>query len=548
MVDGEGIGCRISHFTLHTSMSIHKLVGFLALIGAALLAGCGGSGGSDTPSVTIRDGYVYMAGGAVEGLTYTTETQSGITGPRGQFKYQAGETVVFKVGNQALTAYKIKLSAPLPLTHFEILGTRNPNATVIQNLSVLLHFLDDDGNIADGIKLSTSKLNIANRVNDALQAETYLSALATEAAKAQMTLPDLGVVLSRSTAQMKSDGITIAPYAYGSASFNEFNSVITLSAVGSADANSDTLTYNWTIDSRPKSSNAVIVNPTSSAPTLVVDAYDEPYIFRLTVTDSTGSSVGTGLSGVTQVTATVSRNPISGVYTQTVDANTRQVAVITDTGEFWGYALSNTANRSRRFMGPMARTSDSLPQYAVSSLNYQTTQLCNPPCADRIDLTANFSSPRSIAITNDWANSFLFESLAPAQLTAATLSDRPMLIANLAGTYREKDSAPDSKDWKITAKGEFNFYKSLNNKSTLCAIGQIAIDKDGQVLNRQGFVTRYTVPVSIEFKDECDENFDVGTTSTGYFLPDPTLGNAGFSFLGRNASGSRMFLRHFIKQ
>lgn len=529
-------------------MSIHKFLGFIAFIGGAFLTGCGGGGGSDAPTVTIKDGYVYMAGGAVEGLTYSTETQSGTTGPRGQFKYQSGETVVFKVGNQTLTAYKIKLNTPLPLTHFDILGTRNPNAPVIQNLSVLLHFLDDDGDIADGIKLSTSKLNIANRVNDALQAETYLSALATEAAKAQMILPDLGVVLSRSTAQMKSNGITIAPYAYGSASFNEFNSVITLSAVGSADANSDTLTYNWTIESRPKSSSAVIVNPTSSAPTLVVDAFDEPYIFRLTVTDSTGSSVGTGLSGVTQVTATVSRNPISGVYTQMVDANTSQIAIITDTGEIWGYALSKSANRSRRFSGPLARTSNSLPQYAATPLSYQTTQTCNPPCADRIDLTANFSSPRSITITNDWANSFLFESSVSTQLTAATLSDKPILIANLAGTYREKDSAPYSKDWKITAKGEFNFYKNLNNKSTLCAIGQIAIDKDGQVLNRQGFVTRYTVPISIEFKDECDENFDVGTISTGYFIPDPTLGNVGFSFLGKNAAGSRMFLRHFIKQ
>ncbi|OYU32179.1 MAG: hypothetical protein CFE39_04300 [Comamonadaceae bacterium PBBC2] len=522
-------------------MFINKLAGFFAFFGVCLLAGCGG-GGSDTPSASTRDGYVYMAGGFVEGLSYSTETQSGTTGPRGQFKYQTGETVVFKVGNQALAAYKIKLNAPLPLTHFEILGTRNPNATAIQNLSVLLHMLDEDGVISNGIKLSATKLTVANRVNAALQAETYLSALAAEAAKAQIAVPDLGSVLSRSTAQMKADGVSIAPYAFGSASFNEFNSIITLSAVGSADANSDPLTYNWTIDSRPKSSNAVIANPTSSAPTLVVDAFDEPYIFRLTVTDSGG------LNTVTQVTVSVSRNPIAGVYTQTLDANTRQVVAITDTSEIWGYALSNSANRSRRFMGPMARTSDSLPQYAVSSLNYQTTQLCNPPCADRIDLTANFSSPRSIAITNDWANSFLFESLAPAQLTAATLSDRPMLIANLAGTYREKDSAPDSKDWKITAKGEFNFYKSLNNKSTLCAIGQIAIDKDGQVLNRQGFVTRYTVPVSIEFKDECDENFDVGTTSTGYFLPDPTLGNAGFSFLGKNASGSRMFLRHFIKQ
>jgi hypothetical protein len=156
--------------------------------------------------------------------------------------------------------------------------------------------------------------------------------------------------------------------------------------------------------------------------------------------------------------------------------------------------------------------------------------------------------PPSIAITNDWANSFLFDAAGPVQLTAANLSNQPILVTSLVGTYREKDSAPDSKDWKITAKGELNFYKTLENKSTLCAIGQISLDRLGQVLNRQGFVTRHIVPVSIEFKDECDENFDKGISFTGYFVPDPTLGAAGYTFIGKNTAGNRYFLRHFIKQ
>jgi len=534
-------------FTPHICMYFNKFVCFLAIMGACLLQGCGG-GGSDAPVSNVKVAYVYMAGGFVEGLTYSTETQSGTTGPRGLFNYQQGETVTFKVGNQTLTPYKIKLSAPLPLTHFDILGTRNPNATVIQNLSVLLHMLDEDGDITNGIKLSDTKLAAANRVTDALQAESYLSALAVEATKAQIEIPNLGSVLSMSTAQMKVDGVSVAPYAFGSASFNEFNGVITLSAAGSADANSDNLTYNWTFASRPKSSSAVIVNPTGSSPTMVVDAFDEPYIFRLTVTDSGGLN-----SVSAPVSITVARNPIAGVYTQVLDENTRQVVAITDTGELWGYALSNTPNRLRRFTGPIVRTSDSLPRYSVSPLAHQTTQPCRSPCPDpdRMDLTADFTAPGSIAITSDWANTFLFESIAPKQLIAATLPNKPLLITDLMGTYREKDSAPDSKDWKITAKGEFSFSKTLaDNKLTLCAIGQIAINKDGQVLNRQGFVTRQAIPVSIEIKNECDEPIDsatLGSTFNGYILPDPTLGNAGYSFIGINASGSRFFLRHFIK-
>jgi len=30
-------------------------------------------------------------------------------------------------------------------------------------------------------------------------------------------------------------------------------------------------------------------------------------------------------------------------------------------------------------------------------------------------------------------------------------------------------------------------------------------------------------------------------------MPDPTLGYAGFSFIGKNSSGNRWFLRHFFK-
>jgi hypothetical protein len=532
---------------LLSSMAIYKRIRFLVFISVCLLLGCGGGGNSpDAPVVILKEGYAYMAGGYVEGLTYTTETQEGTTGPEGQFKYQAGETVTFKVGNQTLSGYAIQLIDPKTFTHFQILKTFNPNATVIKNLSVLLHMLDDDGNLLNGIKLSASRLEVANRVTDSLQAETYLAALEAEAIKARIAVPNLGAVLASSTSKTNNDKVFIKPYASGTASFNEFNSVITLSADGSADANSDNLTYNWTIASKPKSSQAVIVNPTSSAPTLVADAFDEPYIFRLVVSDSLEpNKVKTD---ATEVTVTAARNPIAGVYTQKLDANTRQLVVITDTSEIWGYALSSSTNRSRRFSGPVARADVNLPQYAATALTHQTTLTCPSPCDDRIDLAANFLEPSSISITNEWAKNFLFDTAGSVQLATTSLSNQPILITSLAGTYREKDSAPDSKDWKITAKGEINFYKTLaDNKLTLCAIGQIAIDKQGQVLNRQGFVTRHIVPVSIEFKNECDENFDPNTFSTGFLVPDPTLGIAGYSFIGRNESRSRYFLRHFIK-
>jgi hypothetical protein len=541
-------------------MSLHKLFGFLVLAGACLLAGCGGGadgegssgGNSSNGSVTtVLQGQVYMAGGFVEGLTYSTATQSGTTGPKGFFKYIPGEEITFKVGNLSLKTYEIKGNARY-LTHFDILGTLNPNDTEIKNLSVLLHWLDEDGDILNGIKISDSKLLVANRVNDGLQAENYQVALAAEASEAKLTLPDnLGAVLSLSTAKMRVDGLLIYPYASGSGTFNDFNSVITLSAEDSADANSDTLTYSWSIASKPKSSKAQIVNPESISPTLLVDAFDEPYIFRLAVTDS--NNVNKANTSFDLVKVLVARNPISGIYSQKIGDSTRRLVAITDTGEFWGYTVSSPPYRLRKFSGPMARANPDLPLYTATPLTYDERQPCKAPCEDRVDVAANFSSERSISITNEWAKSFLFDAKEPVEkepvdLKATTLSEEPFLIEKLEGTYREKDSGPDGNDWKITAKGEFNFYKTLSNKSTLCAIGKIEFNKQGQVLNSQGFVTRYFVPVSIEFKNECDENFDPDTLSAGYLVPDPTLGAAGYTFIGKNTAGNRYFLRHFIKQ
>src|SRR3989339_90905 len=69
------------------------LAGLLVL----MVAACGGGGGGAASSGGSALSGVFVDA-PVEGLEYSTATQSGSTGPDGRFYYKSGETVTFKIG------------------------------------------------------------------------------------------------------------------------------------------------------------------------------------------------------------------------------------------------------------------------------------------------------------------------------------------------------------------------------------------------------------------------------------------------------------------
>lgn len=110
---------------------------------------------------------------AVEGLTYTTATQSGVTDASGTFKYQAGESVVFSIGNfqlgeggtaaVAMTPLDLIPDAALPKTQNELRRlifpgrTNEPDVvafTKLINMLVLLQALDSDKDATNGITIA----------------------------------------------------------------------------------------------------------------------------------------------------------------------------------------------------------------------------------------------------------------------------------------------------------------------------------------------------------------------------------------------------------
>ena len=62
------------------------------------------------------------------------------------------------------------------------------------------------------------------------------------------------------------------------------NKMISLDGTGSSDPNGDTLTYNWSIVSRPEGSTSELDYPTSPTPKILADRERE-YVFRLVVYD-----------------------------------------------------------------------------------------------------------------------------------------------------------------------------------------------------------------------------------------------------------------------
>ena len=159
----------MNHFKAST-----LVISFATLL---LLGGCGGGGNSNNAVVPgveptpILTGY--FTDSAVEGLTYTTDTQSGVTDLNGAFTYQAGETVVFSIGDFMLgesaaatpkmTPLNLIPDAFLPTTRNELsplLRNKTINTAEViafrklSNMLTFLQALDYDKDASNGITIS----------------------------------------------------------------------------------------------------------------------------------------------------------------------------------------------------------------------------------------------------------------------------------------------------------------------------------------------------------------------------------------------------------
>jgi len=133
------------------------------------LAGCNGGGGDSddgrndnggTPAVTGK-----LSGIPVQGLTYRTASESGITDTDGSFRYRPGETVTFAVGSLELGSAPAGESvSPVALVE----GADSLEHRAVNNIAAFLQTLDHDGNLNNGIQITAETAETVSTYADAI--------------------------------------------------------------------------------------------------------------------------------------------------------------------------------------------------------------------------------------------------------------------------------------------------------------------------------------------------------------------------------------------
>ena len=115
----------------------------------------------------------------------------------------------------------------------------------------------------------------------------------------------------------------------GSAQSVSIASVVTLNGTGSTDANGDTLTYRWTLTSKPTSSTAALSSATAASPTFTADLAGS-YVASLVVNDSKVDSTNT--STVTITASAANSAPVANAGPVQTVSRTGGTVTVTLTG------------------------------------------------------------------------------------------------------------------------------------------------------------------------------------------------------------------------
>jgi len=163
--------------------SIIFLFGLLALTACS----SGGGGGSKDPAVAQGQ----FIDAAVEGLQYTSGTQSGVTDVNGNFSYQPGQAVTFTIGGILIGTVSGKnVITPVDL----VAGAINEADPVVTNIVQFLLTIDEDQNSTNGIQISA-----AMRTAAASLSVDFASATFDTDASVQAVIDALAVVTASTT-------------------------------------------------------------------------------------------------------------------------------------------------------------------------------------------------------------------------------------------------------------------------------------------------------------------------------------------------------------
>jgi hypothetical protein len=122
----------------------------MLLVASLLIGACSGGGGSGSSESTIQTGQFIDS--AVEGVTYTTPTQSGTTDSDGNFTYLSGEVVSFYIGD-ILIGSAVGDAQLTPLDF--VPGAVDETDQQVTNILRFVQSLDSDSDPSNGITISS---------------------------------------------------------------------------------------------------------------------------------------------------------------------------------------------------------------------------------------------------------------------------------------------------------------------------------------------------------------------------------------------------------
>jgi len=146
------------------SCNKHALVGIICSL---FLASCGG--GSSNPKTPVandpgsNDSVLVgvFVDSPVGGISFNTESRSGVTNAAGEFSYLAGEQVTFAIGLAKLPSV---VAAPR-VSPVDMAASSNNPADTTTNIARLLQSLDQDGNPDNGITIPQNATASATQLN-----------------------------------------------------------------------------------------------------------------------------------------------------------------------------------------------------------------------------------------------------------------------------------------------------------------------------------------------------------------------------------------------
>lgn len=151
----KSFGSRLGHWGLAL---------LLTMMGLAFI-NCGNwnddddDGGTATTPAQVLSGV--FVDSAVSGLNYATDSFSGTTDAEGAFSYREGETVTFSIGDLVLgSAPGTDTLSPIDIVE----GAADATDQRVVNICVLLQTLDQDGDLNNGIQITTGIASLVSNV------------------------------------------------------------------------------------------------------------------------------------------------------------------------------------------------------------------------------------------------------------------------------------------------------------------------------------------------------------------------------------------------